>query len=142
MLFIIWQDQKVVKLMSTIHDGTRYQLRPRRRPKNTSTMTAGTRAIFELPSMPPVHHEPGHIVVEAAQRFFARKLALPVILPINNYNYNINGVDIADQLRAEITMYRITRRSWFPYWFWLLDTTIINAFLLWHWVLTSTSQTI
>jgi hypothetical protein len=29
MLFIIWQDQKAVKLMSTIHDGTRYQLRPR-----------------------------------------------------------------------------------------------------------------
>jgi hypothetical protein len=32
-----------------------------------------------------------------------------------------------------MTMYRITRRLWFPYWFWLLDITIINAFLLWHW---------
>jgi hypothetical protein len=132
-LFIVWQDQKVVKLMSTVHDGTGYQLRPRRRPKNTSTMTASTRAIFELPDMPPVHHEPGHIVVEAAQRFFAPKLALPVILPIDDYNYNMNGVDIADQLRAEMSTYRITRRSWFPYWFWLLDTTIVNAFLLWHW---------
>ena len=117
MLFIVWQDQKVVKLMSTVHDGTGYQLRPRRRPKNTSTMTASTRAIFELPGMPPVHHEPGHIIVEAAQRFFAPKLALPVILPIDDYNYNMNGVDIADQLRAEMSTYRITRRSWFPYWF-------------------------
>jgi hypothetical protein len=35
-LLFIWQDQKVVKLMSTIHDGTGHQLRPRRRPKNTS----------------------------------------------------------------------------------------------------------
>jgi hypothetical protein len=131
-LLIIWQDQRVVKLMSTIHDGTGYQLRPRRRPKNTSTMNAGTRAIFELPGMPPVHHEPDHLVVEVAQRFFVPKLALPVILSIDDYNYNMNGVDIADQLRAEMTTYHITRRSWFPYWFWLLDTTIVNAFLLCH----------
>jgi hypothetical protein len=48
--------------------------------------------------MPLVHHEPGYIVVEAAQRFFAPKLALLVILPIDDYNYNMNGVDIADQL--------------------------------------------
>jgi hypothetical protein len=96
-------------------------------------MTAGTRAIFELPGIPLVYYEPGYIVVEAAQRFFAPKLALLVILPIDDYNYNINSVDIANQLRAEMTMYRITRRSWFLYWFWLLDTIIVNAFLLWHW---------
>jgi hypothetical protein len=59
-------------------------------------MTASIRAIFELPGMPPVHHEPGYIVVEATQRFFAPKLALLVILPIDDYNYNINGVDITD----------------------------------------------
>ena len=82
--------------MSTVHDGTRYQLRPRRRLKNTATITASTRAIFELLSMPLVYHEPGYIVVEAAQRFFAPKLALLVILPINDYNYNINSVDIAN----------------------------------------------
>jgi hypothetical protein len=119
--------------MSTVYDGTRYQLRPRRRLKNTSTMTTGTRAIFELPGMPLVYHEPGYIVVEATQRFFAPKLALPVILPINDYNYNINGVDITNQLRAEMTTYCITWRLWFLYWFWLLDTTIVNTFLLWHW---------
>jgi hypothetical protein len=132
MLFIVWQDQKVVKLMSTVHDGTRYQLRPRRRLKNTSTMTTNTRAIFKLPDMPPVYYKPGHIVVEAAQRFFVPKLALPVILPIDDYNYNINSIDITDQLQAEITTYHITRRSWFLYWFWLLDTTLVNAFLLWR----------
>jgi hypothetical protein len=71
-------------------------------------MTTGTRAIFELPSMPLVHYKPGHIIIEAAQRFFAPKLALLVILSIDDYNYNINGIDIADQLRAEITMYCIT----------------------------------
>jgi hypothetical protein len=70
-------------------------------------MTTSTRAIFELPGMPLVHHEPDHIVVEAAQRFFAPKLALVVILPIDDYNYNINGVDIADQLPAEMSVARI-----------------------------------
>ena len=80
-------------------------------------MTASTRAIFELLGMPPVYHEPGHIVIEAAQRFFTPKLALLVILSIDDYNYNINGVDITDQLRAEMSTYRIIRRSWFLYWF-------------------------
>jgi hypothetical protein len=74
-------------------------------------MTAGTRAIFKLLGMPLVHHEPSHIIIEAAQRFFAPKLALLVILPINDYNYNINSVNITNQLRAEISTYRITRRS-------------------------------
>jgi hypothetical protein len=72
-------------------------------------MTASIRAIFELPGIPLVHHEPGHIVIEAVQRFFAPKLALPVILPIDDYNYNINSVDITNQLRADITTYYITR---------------------------------
>ena len=94
--------------MPTIHNSTRYQLRPHRQPKNTSTITTGTRVIFELPSMPLVHHKPGHIIIKAAQQFFAPKLALPVILPINDYNYNINGIDITNQLRAKMTIYHIT----------------------------------
>ena len=43
-LFIIQQDQKIVKLMSTVYDGTRYQLRPHRRLKNTSTIVAGLKS--------------------------------------------------------------------------------------------------
>jgi hypothetical protein len=66
MLFIIWQNQKVVKLMSTFYNSTRYQLRPRRRPKNTSIITTSIRAIFELPGIPLVYHEPSYIVIEAA----------------------------------------------------------------------------
>jgi hypothetical protein len=46
--------------------------------------------------MPLVHYKPGYIVVEAAQQFFAPKLALLVILPIDDYNYNINGINIAN----------------------------------------------
>jgi hypothetical protein len=66
--------------MSTVYNGTKYQLRPHRCLKNTSIITASTRAIFELSSMPLVYYKPGYIVVKAVQRFFAPKLALLVIV--------------------------------------------------------------
>jgi hypothetical protein len=31
-----------------------------------------------------------------AKKCYASKLALPIIQAINNYNYNINSVDLAD----------------------------------------------
>jgi hypothetical protein len=68
-------------------------------------MPTSTRAIFELLGIPPVYHEPDYITVEVAQRFFAPKLILPIILPIDDYNYNINRVDITDQLRSDFTSY-------------------------------------
>jgi hypothetical protein len=61
--------------------------------------------------MPLVYYKPDYIIVEVAQRFFAPKLVLPIILPIDDYNYNINRVDIADQLRGDLTSHQITRRS-------------------------------
>ena len=48
--------------------------------------------------MPLVYHEPDYIIVEVTQRFFASKLALPIILSVDDYNYNINRVDITDKL--------------------------------------------
>jgi hypothetical protein len=36
------------------------------------------------------------ITVKEARKYHASKLALPIILAINDYNYNINGVDLAD----------------------------------------------
>jgi hypothetical protein len=80
-------------------------------------MTAGIRVIFKLPGMPPVYYKPNHLVIKVAQRFFAPKLALLVILPINNYNYNINSINITDQLWGEMSIYYITRQLWFLYWF-------------------------
>ena len=51
--------------MFTVYNSTDYQLRPRRRLKNTFTMTADIRAIFELLNMPSVYYKPSYIVVEA-----------------------------------------------------------------------------
>jgi hypothetical protein len=128
-LIIIWQDQAVVRIMSTIHDGNGYKLRPRRRPKDSSTMKVTTRTIFDVPSKDDL------LLKRTAKRFFASKLSLPVPEVIDDYNYNMNGVDRADQLRSEFAVNQITVRSWLPYFFWLLDSAIINSYLLWRWEL-------
>ena len=126
-LAIIWQDQKVVKLMSTVHDASTYIIRPRRRPKDTSSITTATRQIFDLPLSTKLVNR------NVSTRFTVYKLALSIIEPIDKYNYNMNGVDRADQLRGELRTNRITSRNWLPYFFFLLDTSLINAYLLWRW---------
>ena len=113
--------------MTTVHDSTNYVLRPRRRPRDIATMKASSKAIFELPSTTDF------LTGSVAARYFASKLALPVIETIDSYNHNMNGVDRADQLRGELRTNRTTCRSWLPYFFFLLDTAIVNAYLLWRW---------
>ena len=49
---------------------------------------------------------------------------------INDYNYYIGGVDIADQLRAKFSTQQRGVKPWRPLFYWLLDSTIINAFRL------------
>jgi hypothetical protein len=50
---------------------------------------------------------------------------------INDYNEHMNGVDLANQLRAHITCHRpFKRRNWRPTWFWLVDPCRVNSWLL------------
>ena len=51
---------------------------------------------------------------------------------IDNYNCYIGRVDIADQLRAGFTTQQQGLKPWRPLFYWLLDSTIINAFKLWE----------
>jgi len=55
---------------------------------------------------------------------------LPIPGAINDYNHYIGGVDIADQLRAGFSTQQRGVKPWRPLFYWLLDTTIINAFRL------------
>jgi hypothetical protein len=55
---------------------------------------------------------------------------LPIPDTINNYNYYIGRVDIADQLRAGFSTQQCRVKPWRPLFYWLLDSTIINAFRL------------
>jgi len=58
------------------------------------------------------------------------KKVLPIPKIIDDYNYYMGGVDIADQYRANYIIQFPVRRTWLPLFFWLLDTSIINSYLI------------
>src|SRR5581483_6156183 len=82
--------------------------RNRRRPRETSTNATKVRAVFG----------------NASKKF------LPIPVVIDDYNHFMGGVDIADQLRGYYGTQLPVRRTWVPLFFWLLDTTIINSYLI------------
>src|SRR5690606_13816120 len=55
---------------------------------------------------------------------------LPVPKAIDDYNQHMSGVDIADQLRQYYTVQMRSLRNWYPLFLWLLDSSIINAYIL------------
>ena len=71
------------------HDREGYMLRNRRRLKDSSTIMPATKAIFNI-------LRSKNILAKDVRKFYSSKLALPVILPINDYNYNINRVNLAN----------------------------------------------
>ena len=46
-----------------------------------------------------------------------------------DYNFNMSGVDQHDQMRSYSPTQLISVRNWFPFFFFLLDAAIINAFV-------------
>jgi hypothetical protein len=55
---------------------------------------------------------------------------LPIPMAIDDYNRFMGGVDIADQLRAGFSTQQQGVKPWRLLFYWLLDSTIINAFIL------------
>jgi hypothetical protein len=75
--------------MTIAYNGEGYILRNRRRPKDLSTIMPAIKAIFNIPCSE-------NILAKNVRKFYLSKLALLVILLINDYNYNINRVNLAD----------------------------------------------
>ncbi len=48
-------------------------------------------------------------------------------------NYFMNGVDVADQLRAYYCLQMICGRVWMPLFFWIFDVSIVNAYKIYMW---------
>ncbi len=90
--------------MSTIYKGIGYKLRPHYWLKDSTSIKPSTKAIFNI-------LQANDILKEFARRIFSSKLALPIIETVDDYNYNMNGVDRADQLRAEFKVNQVTSRS-------------------------------
>jgi hypothetical protein len=78
-----------VRGITIAHDKEGYMLRNRRRPKDLSTIMLAIKAIFNILCFK-------NILAKDVRKFYSSKLALPVILPINDYNYNINKVNLAN----------------------------------------------
>jgi Transposase IS4 len=118
-LVSIWQDSNKVGYCSTIHDGTEWPIRNRKRPKGTSTSAAITKQPFYIFSPPP-----------GCKELYEHTRLLPIPGAIDDYNHHMGRVDIADQLRAGFSTQQRGVKPWRPLFYWLLDSTIINAFRL------------
>ena len=94
--------------MTTYHDIQQSVERLRRRPKTTSTNATSVRIVFGDE---------------------ARK-QLPIPQFIDDYNLHMGGVDIADQLRGYYNTQLRSCHNWYPRFFWLLETTIVNSYIM------------
>jgi hypothetical protein len=57
---------------------------------------------------------------------------LLILIFIDDYNHNIGGVDIANQLQEAYKTHRATRRNWWPLFYWLIDVVVINNYCLYR----------
>ncbi|CAG8698627.1 4989_t:CDS:2 [Cetraspora pellucida] len=110
-LSFLWIDNSPVTMLTIIYkiDGQDSKIKKNRRKLHeTSTNYKNIRSVF------------GDEV---------RKV-IPILVAIDDYNYYMGGVDIADQLRSYYSTQLTVFRVWVPLFFWLLDTAIINSYLI------------
>jgi Transposase IS4 len=111
----VWQDNKPVIAISTAHSLHRAEdrvQRTRRCPRITSENQRILNPVFKgLPF---------------------KDLFIPKA--IDDYNHHMKGVDQANALRANFTCHRPHNyRTWWPLFYFLVDVSCVNAYLLWKW---------
>ena len=117
----VWQDNKPVIAISTAHSLHRAEdriQRTRRCPRITSENQRILNPVFKgLPF---------------------KDLFIPKA--IDDYNHHMKGVDQANALRANFTCHRgQSYRTWWPLFYFLVDVSCVNAYLLWKWSSTADS---
>lgn len=106
---LAWKDNGLGLFQSTIHTGNEPPIeRLRKRPPTSFQKSKTARAPFGNNA----------------------RAVLPVLAAADNYNYNMNHVDRADHLKAQNCGARPIRKGWKAIFLWLLNTTLINAYLL------------
>ena len=77
---------------------------------------------------------PGQTSINAAitRKVFGDSAFMTIDFPawINNYNHNMNTVDLANQHRQPYNTQRISYQTWIPLLHWILDQAAINAYKL------------
>ena len=91
--------------MSTVYDESQQIPRMRKKPKNTNKL-----------------------IKSIWSDSFQKELMISDF--INNYNHNMLYVNLADQMRAAYTSKRRSSLIWRPLFHYLLDTAVINSFLI------------
>jgi hypothetical protein len=84
-LVSVWQDSNKVGYCTTVHDGTEWPIKNRKRLKGTSTSASITKQPFYMFSLP----------IRCKELYVHTRL-LPIPRAINGYNHYMGGVDIAD----------------------------------------------
>jgi hypothetical protein len=99
-LISLWQDNGVVKFATTIYNRTEWIIRKHKKPRDTSSSAAIVKAPFEVFPLPGALN-PTQKGRKKKEYVHVRPLLIPKM--IDDYNNFINGVDIADQLRAKFS---------------------------------------
>jgi hypothetical protein len=99
----------------------------RKKTKDSSSSAAITKAPFEVfPAIEAL--KPTQTGRKKQEYVHVRPLPIPKM--VDDYNYFMNGVDIADQLQARFTTEQQTSQTWMPLFYYLLDAAICNAYIL------------
>ena len=106
------KDQNVILFISTISNNRKTVKRLRRRLAKTVINARTFRAIF--------------------RKITTKELDIPKF--INIYNYYMNEVDSTDQLRYYYNTQRVYIKSWKSLQHFLLNSTIVNSYLLYYYV--------
>jgi len=107
-LVMKWIDNNEVFIVSTAHMPTSSIMRNRRKPRQTSTNKAHIETVWGQNSV--------------------RQIKIPAV--IDDYNHNMNGVDIADQRIASYNPNFRCNRTWFPIMFHCLNILRNNCFVV------------
>jgi len=111
---LLWMDSSPVTMMSTIHplsDEDSLVLRMRKHPGNKSINASGANSTF----LPGERH---------------KELDIPVIVDV--YNQHKVGVDVADQYRTYFDTQLISRCNWYPLFYCILKTALINSLIIYR----------
>jgi Transposase IS4 len=101
-LCIGWQDNNFVLGLSTVHtvhEASSWVTTNRHRPATTSTNASTTQKVFR---------ELAYMLLE-------------ILTWVDDYNYNMNSVDLANQLRQPYDTQKIVYRTWIPLFYWILN---------------------
>ena len=113
-LCFIWQDNKPVAAISTAH-----------------SLHQSEDRIQRLRRCPKINPENQRILRPVFQGQPFKELF--ILKAMDDYNHDMKGVDQADQLRASFTCHRKQDyRTQMPLFYFLLDVSCVNAFLLWQ----------